>query len=341
MKGINRRTPKKKPAPEDGEALDQDGQTPSKPKPKKGRGKKVKAESEDEEDVPAPKKKAAGKRKAKLEEEDDSAEKAAPPKRARKRRAAVKEEAEEDQVAEEKPTKRSSVKKVKLESDEEMAAVPAKRSGAKKPKAEERDDEDMADVPQPELQPAPAKRERLRKRKNKSSNIEEGKKDDKPPVLQNDGEIDDLPPVGMSPSIDPRASRRASRRPVKKKDVIKEEPEEDTHNAHEASATAERNPGATTRPTDEIDDEIIPNIKGDDREEEDDKPSFPAPDSASAAAIKTGAEAEAPAEPAVHSGLEEPNGGVGGADDERAGASKPAKAGKGKGARKTVKARWK
>ncbi|OCT47208.1 hypothetical protein CLCR_02376 [Cladophialophora carrionii] len=338
-KGINKRTPKKKPVEEDGDPIDEKGETPSKPKPKGGRGKKAKAESGDEADmpVPAPKRKAAGKRNVKVEEGDDADENPPPPKRVRKRKATIKEEDEEDRVAEEKLAKKSGAQKVKVENEEETTTAPARRSRAKKPKVEERDDEDMPDAPQPE----PAKRERVRKRTNLSADPEGGKNEVKPSISQDPGELDDLP-AETKPSSKAKAVKRG-----RKGNAIKQrEPEEDTHDAHGASARGEANQEATIRTTDETTNETKPNVNREDRAQAHGKSSSRATGSASSAVVETDGEAEAygdtnATDPAGRPELEEPDADAGGVEDEREEASKPNKAGKGKRSRKTAKGRAK
>ncbi|ETI25451.1 hypothetical protein G647_02224 [Cladophialophora carrionii CBS 160.54] len=316
-KGINKRTPKKKPVEEDGDPIDEKGETPSKPKPKGGRGKKAKAESGVEADVPAPapKRKAAGKRNVKVEEEDDADENPPPTKRVRKRKAAVKEEDEEDRVAEEKLAKKPRAQKVKVENEEETTTAPAKRSRAKKPKVEEHDDEDMPDA----LQPEPAKRERVRKGKNVSANPEGGKNEVKPSISHDPGELDDLPA-----ETKPSSKAKTVKRGRKGKAIKQGEAEEDTHDAHEASARGEADPETTIRTTDETTDETKPNVNREDRAQ------------AQEAYGDTNA-----ADPAGRPELEEPDVDAGGVEDEREEASKPTKAGKGKRGRKIAKGRAK
>ncbi|OAL35042.1 hypothetical protein AYO20_05757 [Fonsecaea nubica] len=153
MKGINKRTPKKKEAGDDEEIAAENEQTPSKPKAK--RGKKAKVLSDEEEDLPespAAKKKTS-RRKIKEEEDDAQPAQSAPPKKAggRKRKVAVKEEDSEEE-APEKPTKRSRAKKVKSEEVEEKPAKPVKRERQRKKAASSKDspeDEDVKETIEP------------------------------------------------------------------------------------------------------------------------------------------------------------------------------------------------
>ncbi|EXJ53455.1 uncharacterized protein A1O5_13323 [Cladophialophora psammophila CBS 110553] len=153
MKGINRRTPKKKEVEDDEGVAAENEQTRSKSKAKRGRGKKPKVESEDEEDMPvspAAKKKAA-RRRIKDEDEDGQPNESAPPKQAggRKRKVAVKEEESEAEEEAQQPAKRSRTKKVNAKEGEEEPVEPVKRERHRKMNKASRDvDEDDGVKPQ-------------------------------------------------------------------------------------------------------------------------------------------------------------------------------------------------
>ncbi|KAK5229285.1 hypothetical protein LTR47_007887 [Exophiala xenobiotica] len=152
MKGINKRTPKKKAVDteEEGEKEAAEAtETPTKPKAKKSRAKKVKAESDEENDIPVsppPKKTTGRKRKAAAEAEDEPTEKPKRKSRAKKVKAEVQDDIESDaplNAAPEEPAKkRGRPKKVKQEEmaeDDEAPIAPktkATKSKAKKVKAE-------------------------------------------------------------------------------------------------------------------------------------------------------------------------------------------------------------
>ncbi|KIW53568.1 hypothetical protein PV05_09128 [Exophiala xenobiotica] len=157
MKGINKRTPKKK-AVDVEEEGDQEAaeaaETPTKPKAKKSRAKKVKAESDEEIDIPVsppPKKTTGRKRKAAAKVEHEPAEKPKRKSRAKKVKAEEQDDMDSDaplNVPAEPAKKRGRPKKVKQEElaeDDEAPVAPktkATKLKAKKVKAEPEAEED-------------------------------------------------------------------------------------------------------------------------------------------------------------------------------------------------------